>query len=69
MLVDPIESDPQIQPLLIEAERLAEERLAGHAQGLGFCHVLWRTKQRILADRFQIVWFSPADLNRDCIFD
>lgn len=69
LLVDPIESNPQFQPMLAEAERLAEKELAGRERGTGFCHLFWSTKRRILAERFQITWFSPGEMNPDCRFD
>src|ERR1051326_244384 len=68
-LVDPIEDDPVVQPILREAEQMAEAELADHNHDMGFCHLLWRTKQRILARQFSIVWFSPAEMNPYILFD
>lgn len=69
LLVDPIEDDPSMQSILREAEQMAEAELSDRDHGLGFCHRLWRTKQRILAKQFNVVWFSPSDMNPDVKFD
>jgi len=68
-LLDPIEDDPAMLPILREAEQMAEAELADRNHGLGFCNLLWRTKQRILAEKFNVVWFSPADMDPYSIFD
>ena len=68
-LHDPIEDDPALQPVIAEAEALADAELSGRPRGRGFCHVFWRTKQRILRDRFGVTWFSPADMNWGVIYD
>ena len=66
---DPIEDDPAIRPLLEEAKVLAEAELSGVARGMGFCHLLWQTKQRIMLERFGITWFSPAEMNPNIRYD
>jgi len=70
MKYDPIEDDPKLQPFFAAADARATAELAGDScTGLGYCHVLWTRKQRILQERFGITWFSPAEMNPDCIFD
>lgn len=36
---------------------------------LGFCHVKWETKKRILYERYNIIWYSPTELNPVMCFD
>ena len=68
-LHDPIEDDPAFQPMIDEADAMAEAQLSMANHDMGYCHVFWRTKQRILEKRFGIVWFSPADMNPHCLYD
>ena len=53
-LVDPVEFDPEIGPKPREAEFLADEELRDEPRRMGFCHLYWRTMQRILHERFSI---------------
>ncbi len=68
---DPIEDDPVINPLIIAATEEARAELVASGEGLGFgsCHSLWRIKQRILKDKYQIEWKSPGEMNPGCVFD
>jgi hypothetical protein len=70
-LHDPIEDDPALAPLITRAERLAEVALSSDSRrGLhGFCHVFWDEKGSILRRDFGIVWFSPAAMNPDVMYD
>jgi hypothetical protein len=37
--------------------------LSSRKQGLGFCHLHWSTKQKILRDKFGVEWFKPSEMN------
>ena len=37
--------------------------------GLGYCHLYWETKKRILKEKYNIEWLSPAELNPMVFFD
>lgn len=37
--------------------------------GLGYCHLYWETKKRILKEKYNIEWLSPAELNPMVCFD
>jgi hypothetical protein len=60
---DPIEDDPDLQPILQAAEKQAKEELKGEPQELGFIHRYWSVKRRILKDKHGIDWRTPAEMN------
>jgi hypothetical protein len=68
---DPQERDPEVLPLIEDAALEAQKEL--EAQGvektLGYCHLLWAVQQRILKERFDIDWKTPAEMNPDVCFD
>ena len=36
---------------------------------LGSCHTLWDIQKRILKEKYDITWYTPAELNPDVKFD
>lgn len=66
---DPIERDPAFSPLIEEASKMAEKELANEKRRMGFCHLYWRTKKRILKEEFGIEWKTPAEMNPGVMFD
>jgi hypothetical protein len=66
---DPIEHDPKSKVILEAAEREAEDELANVPRGLGFCQRFWRTKQRILKEKYGLSWKTPDEMNPHIIFD
>lgn len=36
---------------------------------LGSCHTIWALKKRILKEKYDITWYTPAELNPDIKFD
>ena len=67
--VDPTEDDPQLATHLLRAMLEADAELATADRNiLGFCHVFWRTKKRILRERYGMDWRTPAELNQ-IVFD
>ncbi len=71
METDEIENDPTIARLIAQADKLAKIELKDHASvgGIGFCHVFWEVKKRILKERFGVEWKSPAEMNKGVLFD
>ena len=67
---DPIESDPEMQPILAAAAEEARAELLAAGKNIGWGHArrVWHVKQRILREKYQIEWKSPADLNPECDF-
>ena len=63
---DPIETDPTFADILQEVD--AEVQRRHPTQGLGQCHLRWRTKRALLKER-GVEWLSPPDLNPSHRFD
>jgi hypothetical protein len=68
--VDPAEGDPRLAAVLLRATLEADAELAGEDRdAMGFCHLHWHAKQRILRDRYGVEWRTPAELNPRINFD
>jgi hypothetical protein len=68
--VDPAEDDPQLATVLLRATPEVDAELARENRNMmGFCHQFWYTKQRILRERYGVVWRTPVELNPQIIFD
>lgn len=68
-LHDPIEDDPEIAKVIQQAEQETEEAVRSCKRGMGFCHLVWNTKQQILKEKYGIEWFTPVEMNPAIIFD
>lgn len=70
-LIDPIESEPLLEPVFAQAYAQARAAIsaAGVPTRLGICHLLWAEQARILSDQFGIVWYSPSAMNPYKLFD
>jgi len=68
---DPVEDDPRYAEIFRKIDAEVQESLAGHhAKGsMGFVHIIWATKKRVLKQKYGIEWRSPAELNPQVIFD
>jgi hypothetical protein len=68
---DPIENDPQYKGVFLKIDVEVKKKLEGHPmQGkLGYCHIFWETKKKILKEKYGIDWKSPAEMNPDVFFD
>ena len=69
MKKDPVEDTLEYQKIEAELEKLIDEELKNCPRGLGFCHMYWGTKKRILKEKYGIDWKSPAELNPFILFD
>ena len=55
-----------------EAKRLLPsnpEQAAELFMQLGCCHTIWALQKRILKEKYDITWYTPAELNPDDRFD
>mgnify|MGYP006288768435 FL=1 len=68
MLYDPINDDPVYAWAIQEAAQMAREEM-GEPYKMGDCHVFWRRKKEILREKFDIIWYSPRDMNPRVKFD
>lgn len=68
MLYDPINDDPGYAWAIQEAGQMAEEQM-GEPYKMGDCHVFWRRKKEILREKFDIIWYSPREMNPSVRFD
>jgi len=66
-LYDPIRDDPTYAWAIKEAGQRASEEI-GYNQ-MGDCHRIWRRMKEILKDEFDIVWYSPREMNPDVRYD
>lgn len=67
-----VNSNTTLQKIAVISEELdqkIDEVLKDQPQLLGFCHLYWSTKKRILFDDYGIVWYSPADCNPGTFYD
>ncbi len=66
---DPIELTPEWKKINKEVEKELDELFKDHHRGMGFCHLYWHEKRRILKEKYGIDWHSPAQMNPRVIFD
>ena len=74
---DPFGDDPESMKIstskrIEEAKRLLPsnpEQAAELFMQLGSCHTLWALQKRILKEKYDITWYTPAELNPDVKFD
>ena len=61
-----------ISKRIADAQKLLSEDPAQAAEllsQLGSCHTLWALQKRILKEKYNITWYTPAELNPDDRFD
>lgn len=68
---DPVEDDPRYAEVFRKIDAEVQEALANHPQrgSMGFVHLVWETKKRILLQKYGIGWKTPAELNPQVMFD
>lgn len=69
ILHDPVEDMEQYQRVELDVERKTKKELEGKERGIGFCHLYWWAKKRILKEDYNIDWKTPAEMNPDARFD
>jgi len=68
------ERNPKFRRIIKQAEKEAEEEVAKQFGGklpmmMGICHNLWGEQKRILKEKYNIDWKTPAEMNPDTEFD
>lgn len=67
---DPIEDDPRYWEIMQQVdEEVANTHNPERKMYMGYCHVFWGEKQKLLKKRYGIKWLSPADLNPGVMYD
>ena len=66
---DPVEDTEEYKNIEDELQRELDEIFKDSPRRLGFCHVYWATKKRILKEKYGIDWKSPKEMNPGVIYD
>ena len=66
---DPIEDTAEYKAVIEDVEKELAELLKDKPRGMGFCHIYWYEKKRILKEKYGIEWKSPALMNPRVRFD
>ncbi len=68
---DPVEDDPRYAEVFTKIDDEVKQALANDPKkgSMGFVHLVWQTKQRILKYKYTIDWRTPAELNPNVRFD
>ena len=66
--VDMVEYSYQYSTIKDELEELIVKEI-GRGGYLGYCHLYWATKKRILKEKYSIDWKSPSELNPHILYD
>ena len=65
-------SEETLQKLALvekEVDAKVEEILKDKPRILGFCHLFWGTKKKLLKEEYGIYWLTPAECNPDVMYD
>lgn len=66
--VDMVEYSYKYSTIKDELEELIVKEI-GRGGYLGYCHLYWATKKRILKEKYSIDWKSPSELNPHILYD
>ena len=68
-LIEKVDNDSRIAAIAELNENFPEINATLDDPGMGFCHLMWHHKKRILKDDHGIEWSSPAELNPHIWYD
>ena len=65
------DGNKSLEETIDAADTEAEMEWAGHParHELGFCHLFWHTKKRILKEKYGVDWKTPAEENPGVMYD
>ncbi|MBQ6276530.1 MAG: FHA domain-containing protein [Bacteroidales bacterium] len=68
---DKVELTDEYKSVIDEVEIEVDGKLKNHPRykHMGYCHIFWGTKKKILKDKYGISWRTPSELNPNIIFD
>lgn len=67
IIKDPVENTEAYKKAMKHIQPILDEEFKG--RGLGACHAIWSRKKELLFQQYGIFWQSPAELNKNVIFD
>ncbi len=65
---DPVEDTKYYKSIEEELDKLIRENI-GDGGHIGYCHLYWAEKKRILKTKYGIEWKCPSELNPQILFD
>lgn len=65
---DPVERSEKFLAIRYEIEEAVDNLLASDDSNDSFCMKYWRIKKKLLKDRYNIIWKSPAEMNPEIRF-
>jgi len=72
LLLDPVEHTPEFLKIRFEIEREVDADLSASVEEnkatTAFCFSYWSTKKKLLYEKFQIRWKTPAEMNPNVRF-
>ena len=72
IILDEVEKSPAylevVKQVDEEAKKIVDSSL-GKGRHMGACHLFWSSKKKILKEKYNIDWHSPAEMNQSCRFD
>jgi hypothetical protein len=66
---DPIEDNPEIKKIIDIAGKEAETQLKNEPRNKGYIHVYYKTKKKILLEKYHIKWKTPVEMNPDVMIN
>lgn len=68
---DKVELTDKYKTVIEVVEKEVDDMLKSHPvyKQIGYCHLFWEKKRKILKDRYGIEWRSPSELNPETDFD
>ncbi len=68
---DPIEDDIKYQAVFKKVSMEVDEALIHHPRRgkIGFAHVFWDEKKKMLREKYGIDWKTPKEMNPNIFFD
>ena len=68
LLYDPVQMTEKYEKVIYDVEKECNRLLKHEPHKMGFCHLYWSEKKKILA-KHGIIWLSPSEMNPKVIID
>jgi hypothetical protein len=67
--VDKVEYTEEFENVIDAVEEEVDRRMGQTEYGMGMCFEIWSTKKAILAEKYNIEWRTPSQMNPRVMFD